>query len=231
MLFSALYSRFVATLQERVRNGELTERGLARRTGVSQPHIHHVLKGARTLSLRSADQILTELGIDLIDLLQPEELEARLGFRQVPVLTGLLGPGYAFTEIPSRTERYPFPASELEGVEGAVVTRLAPDPQMYGLFGQGSRALLDRSESQRRNPIAGMVYHVVLDGQDLLRYVRNAGSRLMLIPHDTRHDPSAWHSISLTDRNILDVVKAKLIWIGRRLEPLPIAEPPTEETS
>jgi hypothetical protein len=230
MFFGALHSRLVAALQERVHSGELTERGLARRTGISQPHIHHVLKEVRTLSPRSADRILSELGLNLLDLLQPKELEARLGFRAVPVLTGFLGPGHAFAETASLTEKYPFPASELKGVENAAVSRLAPDPDMAGLFDRGGWALLDRSESQRRNPVPGMVYCVSLDGQGLLRYVKGESSRLLLIPDDKRLDPVAWHSISLTDRNILDVVKAKLIWIGRRLEPLPIAESPTEET-
>ena len=45
MLFSDARSSLVAVLRARVRNGELTERGLARLVGVSQPHIHNVLKG------------------------------------------------------------------------------------------------------------------------------------------------------------------------------------------
>ena len=37
-------------LRTRIQNGELTERSLARLTGISQPHIHNVLKGAKILS-------------------------------------------------------------------------------------------------------------------------------------------------------------------------------------
>ena len=229
MFFGVLHTRLVATLQERVHGGMLTERGLARRSGISQPHIHHVLKGARTLSARSADRILAELGLNVLHLLEPEELEALLGLRGVPVLEGFLGPGQALTGKASRTERYPFPAADLKGIESPIVSRLAPDPHMAGLFASGSRALLDRAETQRRNPAPGSLYQVALEGQGRLPYDRDAGSRLFLMAHDGQHDPSAWHSISLADRNILDVVQAKVIWIGRRLEPLPIAQPPTEE--
>jgi len=55
--------------RESVRNGEFTERGLARLTGVSQPHMHNVLKGVRFLSIKLADRILYALDIQLIDLL------------------------------------------------------------------------------------------------------------------------------------------------------------------
>ena len=61
-------------LRERVRSGELTERGLARLTGVSQPHIHNVLKGYRVFSVGTADVILFHLKLDVMDLLEPPEL-------------------------------------------------------------------------------------------------------------------------------------------------------------
>lgn len=73
MDFHELERRFLEHLRHRVRSGELTERHLARITGVSQPHIHNVLKGKRTLSPSTADVILHVLQIDLLDFLQPEE--------------------------------------------------------------------------------------------------------------------------------------------------------------
>ena len=41
---------------------------LARITGISQPHIHNVLKGKRLLSPEKADEVLRQLQIDLLDL-------------------------------------------------------------------------------------------------------------------------------------------------------------------
>ena len=73
MDFLELERRFLDHLRQRVRSGELTERGLARVTGISQPHIHNVLCGKRSLSLETADVILHVLHIDLLDLLDPEE--------------------------------------------------------------------------------------------------------------------------------------------------------------
>ena len=70
--FSELQLRLKALLHERIRSGELTERGLARRTGISQPHIHNVLKGKREFSFESADAVLRGLGLDVLDLLDSE---------------------------------------------------------------------------------------------------------------------------------------------------------------
>ena len=74
MNFREMHERFVRNLRDRVRSGELTERGLARMTGVSQPHIHNVLKGKRVLSTDTADEILRQLRLDLLDLMRPEDL-------------------------------------------------------------------------------------------------------------------------------------------------------------
>ena len=74
MNFRGFRERLRAHLRELVRSGEVTERGLARLTQVSQPHIHHVLKGKRVLSPETADKILLQLRLDLLDLLEPGEL-------------------------------------------------------------------------------------------------------------------------------------------------------------
>ncbi|MGA2773685.1 MAG: XRE family transcriptional regulator [Bryobacteraceae bacterium] len=74
MNFSELQRRLIAHLHVLVRSGDATERGLARLTRVSQPHMHNVLKGKRLLSLEMADQVLAQLHIDLLDFIEPGEL-------------------------------------------------------------------------------------------------------------------------------------------------------------
>jgi hypothetical protein len=73
MYFELLQLRLIAHVQDRVQRGELTERGLARRTGISQPHLHNVLKGVRVLSPQIGDVLLHHLHITLLDLLKDEE--------------------------------------------------------------------------------------------------------------------------------------------------------------
>lgn len=74
MNFRQQQRRLIAHLRELVRNGDATERSLARLTGVSQPHMHNVLKGKRLLSLEMADQVLAQLHLDLLDFIEPGEL-------------------------------------------------------------------------------------------------------------------------------------------------------------
>ena len=74
MNFREPQRRLVAHLQTLVRSGEATERGLARLTGVSQPHMHNVLKGKRLLSLQMADRIVARLHLDLLDFVYQGEL-------------------------------------------------------------------------------------------------------------------------------------------------------------
>lgn len=74
--FRGFQQRLIANLRDRVRAGEITERGLARLTGVSQPHMHHVLNGKRAASPDMADKILRQLRMDLLDLIEPREFLA-----------------------------------------------------------------------------------------------------------------------------------------------------------
>lgn len=95
MNFEFLQRRLIAHVQDRVQRGELTERGLARRTGISQPHLHNVLKGVRVLSPHIGDVLLRHLHITVLDLLREEEWTARCA------------PDNA--EVPARTR---FPAAD-----------------------------------------------------------------------------------------------------------------------
>ncbi len=72
--FQTLRTRLVAAVNVRMRNGEFTERGLAKILGVSQPHMHNVLKGTRTLQWELADRFIADLGIKMLDLWTDEEL-------------------------------------------------------------------------------------------------------------------------------------------------------------
>jgi predicted transcriptional regulator len=72
--FAEFQRRLVVYLSEKVRNGDITERRLARVTGVSQPHMHHVLCGKRAFSMEMADRVMRALRKDLLDFLGPEDI-------------------------------------------------------------------------------------------------------------------------------------------------------------
>ena len=83
MTFVLLKSRLIERLQRKVRNGEWTVRALALRSGISQPHLHNVLKGIRDLSPENSDRLMETAGLSVFDLLAPEELASYLQRRDL----------------------------------------------------------------------------------------------------------------------------------------------------
>lgn len=73
MYFADLHQRLLDHIRALLDRGETTERRLARQSGLSQSHLHNVLKGARSLSNQLADRLLRHLEMNVLDLLSPEE--------------------------------------------------------------------------------------------------------------------------------------------------------------
>jgi plasmid maintenance system antidote protein VapI len=74
LTFHDLQGRLIALVVTKIRNGEFTERCLARVLGVSQPQLHNVLKGARPLKPEFADRLLHHFQIGILDLVGRLEL-------------------------------------------------------------------------------------------------------------------------------------------------------------
>jgi plasmid maintenance system antidote protein VapI len=79
--FELLGERLLAFVRSRIKNGEYSERGLARILGVSQPQMHNVLKGARGLRPALADRFLRKFGITALDLFSDAELNDAISTR------------------------------------------------------------------------------------------------------------------------------------------------------
>lgn len=77
LTFNILHGRLLEFVLGRVNNGDFTERGLARILSISQPQMHNVLKGNRTLTPALADRIMQRFGLSVVDLLHKHELMAR----------------------------------------------------------------------------------------------------------------------------------------------------------
>jgi hypothetical protein len=213
--------RLVSDVRARVRNGELSERGLARLTGISQPHIHNVLKGTRLLSTEMADQILRHLRINLVDLLATEDgaapgitpkAEEACDCRSVALLDGWLGREYPYPQATGR-ELYPFPAADVKRLGSPVAARLAPDPHREPIFSGRGVVLLDRSEAIRLDPDAEGYFAVDLSGGATIGSVRRALRHLYL----WNPPGQVWQSIPLTERGPLDVIQGRVSLVVREL--------------
>jgi hypothetical protein len=215
-----LHQRLIEVARQRVRAGQLTERGLARLCGLSQPHMHNVLKNIRALSMNSADRLMQALDLSLPDPLWqfPDGMDA--GVRVVPVIRDPIGPGMD-ASLSIFQGNLPFPEGLVKYLVRPVAARLAPDLVLPKPLAANDLALLDQNPADRRQPSENHCW-VVADGPGLrIRYVRLGGAMVYLANEPTVGDPRSWQSIPLAGREILDVVRARIVWIGRKMELAP----------
>ena len=219
MFFAELNDLLVNALRARLRNGEMTERGLARLVGVSQPHIHNVLKGTRTLSPELSDQILELLRMSVLDLVDTDVLRNHLDGRNdpsgaaaahLPVLQGSVGPGQPW---PSGTEGYArvqLPHTCTAQLSHPVVIRAAADARMRPLVNEGDLLLLDQSIRARTELDADALYLLKMGRGGLIRKLRSQGRSLFIVTEDALDRPAAWERVELQEAELQHLVRARV---------------------
>jgi len=226
MYFTDLQYSLLEILKARIRNGELTERGLARLVGVSQPHMHNVLKGARFLSPNLADQILRHLHMSAVDLMNregvarhvPPEQPSASEYTHVPMLDGTLGPGHSWPSRVHSHNRFALLTEQLGQMIGPVVVQLAGDIRMQGVFEAGDFALLDQSLHARTTIEAGALYVVKRGNTGVLRRLRTSGRNIFIVAEDSLEHTAAWEQIHLEDQFVQYVVRARAMLVAREIE-------------
>ena len=224
MQFATLRQRLLATLRTRVRNGQLTERGLARSVGLSQPHIHNVLKGVRILSPDVADLILRELDLSILDLLDRTELDAyshaaiRPGCVQLPVLECKIGPGQPWMPSISGVRSFRIKPSIVPSLVRPVVGRTVADPSMGPRFAGEDFVLLDQSETARRDIESGGLFLVLRQRDSVIRRIRRSADGLGIVAASDNGDPCSADYFHLDQSGLLDIVKARVTFITPDLE-------------
>jgi plasmid maintenance system antidote protein VapI len=199
--FEILLLKLRELLREKVRNGDLTERGMARATGVSQPHLHNILKGIRALPPELADQLLT-----LADLNLQVLMAAKAETRPQPVQD--VNAAEIKTLVAKSHNPVPnFPAHEL-----------GPDPSMEPRFRGGDIVYYEQSPRDLTLPDPKGIYLVHYNDRLIVRYLRMGGQRLYLASEESLQAPVRWDYVSLTGRNVLEIVRGRIVWICRKVE-------------
>lgn len=222
MTFQDAQQRLLAYVRDRIHNGELTERGFARRMGISQPHVHNVLKVVRNLSLEISDSVLKTLHISLLDLIPFEDLEREWERRkslepvvELPFLDAPIGPGMPWPANIAWRDRFPAPFPRGAVPPGLVVARLNRDPRMPASLGSDDLGILDTSEWQRVDPSPEGLYAVEHQGEAVLRYVRPGARFYYLVTDTTLERPEEWEQINVSRAELSRFVKGRVLWIGR----------------
>jgi len=221
MNLAELQQALIAVAQTRIRSGHLSVRGLARLSGVSQPHLHHALKNLRTLSTESADRLMRALNLSTEDLIWEASGGAAGGLKPVPVSRTRLGPAFD-TALDATKGTMPFPVGLVERLVNPIAARLAPDLAMPKALRAGDMVLLDQSPLVRSHPSGTGIWVVSLYGSMVVRYVRKGGdSRLYVVTEQNLGDPSLWRSVPGPKQSILEVVRARVVWFGREVQEEP----------
>ena len=222
MTYQDAQSRLLALVRDRIHNGELTERGLARRIGISQPHVHNVLKGVRNLSPEIFDSILEHFQMSLLDLAPAEDLEARLRHRhslersaEAAFLANPIGPGRPWPATIDSQRRFPLPFASLLAPADLVMAQLVFDPNMAATLDDADIALLDVSEQRRHEVVPDGLYVVSRGRETLLRYIRWGAHSHYLASDRTLDNPAAWEQVRLRPAELLAAVRARVRWLGR----------------
>ena len=173
----------------RLSNGELSERRLARLTGISQPHVHNVLKGKRILSPRAADQILHRLELTCSRPARPGGIGAQhlLCLRVERPLRGSSRPGglarsgAAAAQAAEQGGELSLPRvlRSLHGPpRGRPPRSRRPDA---GPFRENDLVLLDRSPSKRLHLEEEAFYVVNRHGEGVMRRLQVKRDDLLLL--------------------------------------------------
>ena len=205
----------------RVHAGEVSERRLAKRAEISQPHLHNVLKGIRTLSPEATDRLMRVLDVTMPEVIWSGSDIHAADVRAIPLLRDRVGPGYA-PSFETFRGYMPFPARLVANLVEPLAAWLSADLALPAEFRAGDLVLLDQNTGERMaaGPASGRV--VVESAGVRVRYVRRVHGTLEVAGNLT--GAGHWRRISLRGRNLLDIVRARIVWIGRELE-TPLAGP------
>jgi hypothetical protein len=221
LTFQDAQLKLLAYVRSQIRNGELTERGFARSVGISQPHVHNVLKGVRNLSPEFFDLALKYFHLNMLDLVPLPELEAHLRNRrmpqrstEVPFLDAAIGPGMPWPIGFNSRQKFPLPFSPAAVPSNLVMAALIADPAMPSIAPYDV-ALLDTSPSQLAPQSLFVIERNTEAGREaLLRYIRPGAQRYYLATDVTLDAPADWEPLPLSTSDLAAAVKARVRWLG-----------------
>jgi hypothetical protein len=130
-----------------------------------------------------------------------------------------------FPFAPERHEGvYPFPRAQVAALTDPIVVSLQGDHCMAPRFIDNDVVLLDRMEQGRVYPHPRSAYVVEIPTGTVVRYIRYGGRSLYLLTEDSAGEPRNWDYLSLAGRNMLEIIRGRIVWMGRKIEAIP-AEP------
>jgi transcriptional regulator with XRE-family HTH domain len=205
MNFIALQDALRTIVTGRIRAGQLTGVALAQKTGFRQAHVSNFLNRRRGLSIEAMNRILEVLGLTVLDLIDPAEINRRATIPPPPegaYISVLQAEPAAVIVQPVITrasvlEIWKFRQSYLRRLRPDMVSarqdwvrfvlvKVANGLAMHPHIDTGATLLIDRHYNSLRPYRRGSpnIYAVAKDGVLLIRYLELHGAHLLLRPHN-----------------------------------------------
>ena len=216
MNFTAVQKRLLEHLRGRVERGETTESGLAAMLDYSQPQVHNVLKGERGLTPEFADRVLRVFGMEIEDLTPERNKNSR--FREVRILKGQIAAGQPFPLEMNWAGTRVFTAEFLTRFREPILVKVGrSETSMLPTIQPNDLLLLDQSPERRRRPKMTRIYAVSLEEGGTVKRCEVVGKELVVMPENMQERGFSPRTIALSDRDILEIVRGEVVWIGREL--------------
>lgn len=219
MFLCDIRDTFVDILRARVRNGEMTERGLAKLVGVSQPHVHHILKGKRQLTPEMMDRCLYQLRMSVLDLIDRATLAHYLDrerreageYSWLPVLAGRIGPAFAWPTEVEHHAAFPIRSAVIRSMWHPVVVKAGFDVRMHPILSEGDMLLLNQSHRARIEIDPHALYVIKRGRIGMVRRLRTFGGQVYLVTEDTLEQPGLWETLPADGIPMLHFVRARAL--------------------
>jgi transcriptional regulator with XRE-family HTH domain len=208
MNFSAMYNQLLLKLDRSLTTGHMSIRLLARKTGITQPHLSNVLKRKRMLSLGAIDKVLAAMGWTIPDLmsdsLQASAREKAEDRELIPVVSDEIAGSARCIRSSMVRGRFPVPVAWLNalkvrglsrrgGWERFVAVRASQnDVQAMGSFLKpNAMVLIDRGYvlTKRGQDNRPKLFAIWRGGRLSLRYAEEDGGALEVWADDTSRTP------------------------------------------
>jgi transcriptional regulator with XRE-family HTH domain len=220
MNFLTAQRRLLENLRAMVEQGNTTESGLAERLGYSQPQVHNVLKGERGLTPEFADAVLRAFDMQLEDLVperrRPASADPR--FREVHILKGHIAAGQPFPLEVIWSGSRVFTTDFLNRYQDPILVKVGKnETSMLPTIQPNDLLLLDQSPDRRRQPKMTRIYAVSLEEGGTVKRCEVVSRELVVMPENMQQRGFSPRTIPLADRDILEIIRGEVVWIGREL--------------
>ena len=160
---------------------------------------------------------MTALGVTVTELMWNTTQDAGSSITVVPVVRNRIGPGMECM-LSSCGGSMPFSRRTVEHLVNPIVAQVGPDLVLPSMVAADDFVLLDQNPEVRSLPRGDGCWVVAEPSGLRIRYVKTGSTKVYVANEATVKNPREWNSVSVQDREITDIVRARIAGIVREIK-------------